>query len=253
MLISKNCVAWCLILIAGTRIALGQEVAGKKWCAAAVYQAEDSLDAKPDKNEDSQQCLAGLTNWIPGEFTVQVHAAEKSAEFQRISFPSPKPSGIPECDLVSCEWYPARGADGEVLHARAVVVVHESGRAMAVGKLISSELARRGCHAFLVELPGYGYRKFDTAASNAPSFVAGFQQGVADVRRARDAITALPQVDVGRIVLQGTSLGGFVASLTGALDQGFDRTVLLLSGGNLYGVLTQGAEDAKKTLERIRA
>jgi cephalosporin-C deacetylase-like acetyl esterase len=122
---------------------------------------------------------------------------------------------------------------------------------MHVGRLVAIELGRRGMHAFLVQLPGYGQRK--SVDFKQDDLVSVFTQGICDVRRARDAVAALPQVDAAHIGLQGTSLGGFVATLSASLDGRFDSVFLLLCGGDLHGVLTSGAKDAQKALDRLIA
>lgn len=76
------------------------------------------------------------------------------------------------------------------------------------------------------------------------------RQAVADVRRARDA-AALPGVDFGRIALQGTSLGGFVAATAGGLDRGFHRTFVMHAGGDLAGVLEGGRREAAEVREKL--
>ncbi|RMF43866.1 MAG: hypothetical protein D6753_04095 [Planctomycetota bacterium] len=48
-------------------------------------------------------------------------------------------------------------------------------------------------------------------------------------------------------------MGGFVATLAGSLDGRYDAHVLLLCGGDLYGILSRGQKDAAKTMERLRA
>jgi pimeloyl-ACP methyl ester carboxylesterase len=216
----------------------------------ARYKARDSLEAFEDSESDANLCLDELV-WTPAKFDVRVHGSieQKNVELR---YPSPRPCGVAKVDEVSAEWYPARDAEsGEILCRPAMVVVHESGSKMHVGRFIARDLARRGVHAFLVQLPGYGNRKSEQFQQD--DLVAVFKQGIADVRRARDAVAVLPEVDAKHIGLQGTSLGGFVATLAGSLDATFDSNFLLLCGGDLHGVLTSGGADAKKALERLIA
>jgi cephalosporin-C deacetylase-like acetyl esterase len=79
------------------------------------------------------------------------------------------------------------------------------------------------------------------------------QQAIADVRRARDAVAALPMVDRSVIGVQGTSLGGFVTATVAGLDHGYDRAFILLAGGNLHEVVLHGARDAAKVREKLAA
>lgn len=213
-----------------------------------TYTACDTLDITTDASEDANVCLNELA-WTPGKFDVTVHPLLNGTIAVDVQFASPKSTGIATVDLVTMEWYAARDTDGNLLVRPAVVVVHESGAGMRVGRWIATELARRGLHAFMVQLPGYGKRKSEEF--KPADLVAVFKQGVADVRRARDAVAAIPQVDKRHIGLQGTSLGGFVASLAGSLDDRFDSNTLLLCGADLHGVLTSGGSDAQKTLTRL--
>jgi cephalosporin-C deacetylase-like acetyl esterase len=123
---------------------------------------------------------------------------------------------------------------------------------MAVAKAFAEVLSRQGLHAFLIHLPGYGQRKSNDAQF-ADDLIEIFMQGIADVRRARDAIAALPCVSSAHVSVQGTSLGGFVACLAASLDSSFDAVHLCLCGGDLHGVLTTGNRDAEKTLRKLLA
>jgi hypothetical protein len=225
-----------------------------------VYRARDTVRIEVDPASDAADCLAGLA-WEPSAFEVTLQAMPDVVNGRRtipacwsVSFPSPRPSGVAVNDRVDCELYLARDeATGTVLRRPAVIVVHESGSRMQVGRMIATELARRGLHAFMVQLPGYGSRRSIGVEQREIELVDVFKQGIADVRRARDAAIALPFVDGRHIALQGTSLGGFVATVTAGLDEGFDCVYLLLCGGDLHRVLTEGGRDAAKALERLQS
>jgi cephalosporin-C deacetylase-like acetyl esterase len=148
------------------------------------------------------------------------------------------------------EWFAAHDSKNAICKAPAIVVVHESGSRMTVGRLIARGLSAQGLHAFLVHLPGYGPRRVEELKKIDLLFPA-LQQGIADVRRARDAVAALPVVDHSIVGLQGTSLGGFVAATVAGLDDGYDRVFILLAGGNLKDVVLQGSEDAAKTRKKL--
>ncbi len=130
------------------------------------------------------------------------------------------------------EWYQAKDESGAVLNAPAAVIVHESGSGMTVGRLIAQGLRQRGLHTFMIQLPYYGVRRAGEKPTGERVFAA-MRQAIADVRRAKDAVAAIPLVDSTRISLQGTSLGGFVTATTAGLDQGYHRVVIFLAGGDL--------------------
>jgi dienelactone hydrolase len=219
--------------------------------AGAAFPASDSLTVTDVEPGDAADCLQAL-RWEPSDFQVKLEDPHRGFGQWLVRFPSPKPQGDPLSDYVAMEWYMTRTEDGEIQQAPAVVVVHESGRNMVVGRLIARGLASMGVHAFLIQLPGYGERG-KPVAEDPQKFLGALQQAVADVRRARDAVAGLPYVDRHRIGLQGTSLGGFVAATVCGLDRGYDRQFIFLAGGNLHDVVLQGKRDAAKVRERLRA
>jgi len=83
------------------------------------------------------------------------------------------------------------------------------------------------------------------------NLIGALQQGIADARRAKDAVSTLPVVDQSRISLQGTSLGGFVTATTAGLDQSYHRVIVFLAGGDLYSVLMDGKKEASQVREEL--
>ncbi|MDP1562204.1 MAG: prolyl oligopeptidase family serine peptidase [Pirellulaceae bacterium] len=218
--------------------------------AGQVFSAQDSLDVAAVDPGDAADCLKGL-RWVPEDFSVTLEQPRRGFGLWLVRFPSPRPQGDANGDNVAMEWYATRNENGDIQTAPAVVVVHESGRNMAVGRLIARGLAGMGVHAFLIQLPGYGVRG-QPIADDPQKFLGALQQAVGDVRRARDAIAVLPHVDQKRIGLQGTSLGGFVTATVCGLDQSYDRQFVFLAGGNLHDVVLRGQRDAAKVRERLR-
>jgi dienelactone hydrolase len=241
-----------LLLLAGAdKPADCQEPDRKIPSIGAQYAAADSLNSTADPIPDAEDCLNGL-RWKPGKFTVECETAVENEGDLLVRFPSPVDSGDSVNDRVSMEWYAARDADKRPAQARAVIVVHESGRGMTVGRIFARGLNARGLHTFLIHLPGYGARY--TAAANRPERILdSMKQAVADVRRARDAALALPLVQRDVVGLQGTSLGGFVTSTAAGLDTAFHRVFILLAGGNLHDVVLQGKRDAAKVRQRLES
>lgn len=219
--------------------------------AGARFSANDSLVATPhDESADAEACLAGLC-WKPESFEVSIDDPWKAGDLC-VTFPSPRPVGNAGNDTVSMEWYVARDEDGDPKRAPACVVVHESGRGMDVGRLIARSLNAHGIHTFLLHLPWYGKRQPEAGKPTMEMVLPALAQGIADVRRARDAVAALPVVDAQRIAVQGTSLGGFVTATASSLDGGFDSTFILLAGGDLAGIIAHGAKDAAKFRDELK-
>lgn len=235
--------------ICGVGITFGDD--GALPAVGAVFQAKDTLDTAADGLVDAQACLEGL-RWKPGPFEVKLEKPRENEGDLLVRFPSPVSSGNSVNDLVSMEWYAARDKDRRPCAADCVIVVHESGRGMTVGRIFARGLNAQGLHTFLVHLPGYGARRTPDA-DRAEKMLDGLKQAVADVRRARDAAASLPLIS-GRVFgVQGTSLGGFVTSTAAGLDAGFDRVFILLAGGNLHDVVLKGQKDAAQVRRRLEA
>jgi dienelactone hydrolase len=242
---------WIWLLWLSPGIAVAQSVEPAAIELGGKFAAADSLNCGKEADADAQECLAGLA-WEPAEFEVRLEAAESGCGDWLVRFPSAKPIGNPINDLASMEWFAARDKQGKIRHARAVVVVHESGRQMTAGRIIARGFNSHGLHAFLLHLPGYGARR-DEKLTDVERGLKTMQQAIADVRRARDAVAALPVVDPTCIGVQGTSLGGFVTATTAGLDRGYDRVFILLAGGDLQEVVFNGAKDAAKAREKLTA
>ncbi len=143
-------------------------------------------------------------------------------------------------------WYQARDHDGALAAdlRPAVVVVHSLHPDLVIAQSIARALSRSGWHALIVEMPGYASRPGDQKRMTGITTLMYADQAVADTRRTRDAVAALPGIDPKRIHLQGTSLGGMIAAVAGSLDNGFVSTQLLVTGGDAMQVLKRGQKDA---------
>jgi dienelactone hydrolase len=244
-------VRWVLLSWFVPTIAWGAEPAAVEFGVGSKFAATDTLECGNESNPDARECLAKLS-WPKTTFTVRLEAPEPGCGAYLVRFPSARPVGNSTNDLVAMEWFAARDSNNAICRAPAIVVVHESGRRMTVGRLIARGLNGHGLHAFLLHLPGYGARRVEEQPK-LDLLLPALQQAVADVRRARDAVAALPVVDPSMIGLQGTSLGGFVTATVAGLDDGYDRVFILLAGGNLHDVVLHGSKDAAKTKEKLAA
>jgi dienelactone hydrolase len=242
---------WMLLLWSIPAIAFGDDAARSKIELGSKFSATDTLACGIESIEDAKECLAKLS-WRPTTFTVHLEAAEPGCGDYLVRFPSARPIGNSTNDLVSMEWFAAHDEDKHICTARAIVVVHESGRSMTVGRIIARGISGQGLHAFLIHLPGYGARR-DAELAKTDNMLPSLRQAIADVRRARDAVVALPVVDRSVIGVQGTSLGGFVTATMAGLDHGYDRVFILLAGGNLQDVVFNGAKDAANARKKLAA
>lgn len=217
------------------------------------FEARDSLGSLADPSPDAAAMLAEL-GFEPGSFTVRVRQDRPGPQDALVLFPSPRPRGDARNDTVVAEWYRARGRDGAFVGGPAVIVNHILDGRMRVARTIARVLASHGVHAFVVHMPDYGLRGDRRAREDPTRLLARCRQGVADVRRARDAVAVLPGVDGERVAIQGTSLGGFATALAASLDGAFSQVFVALAGGDLFEMVMHGGKDAGKVrAEMLRA
>ncbi len=219
--------------------------------SGSVFTAHDTFDCGVESSADASACLDGL-KWKCASFKVHCEPATGGFGDWLMRFPSPLPSGDPANDVVAMEWHMARDPAGAPTRAPAVVIVHESGRGMVAGRIFARGLQTHGFHTFLIHLPGYGART-SAFTSDIRQMLPGLKQAIGDVRRARDAVASLPQIDSAHISLQGTSLGGFVTATVAGLDGRYDKSFILLAGGNLADVLLKGERDAAAMRQQLTA
>lgn len=220
--------------------------------AEAVFIGTDTLQIGEEKSADARACLEGLC-WKGEQFNIRLQLPETNRGDWLVRFPSAVPLGNERNDLVALEWYLAKDKDGQPIKAPAFVIVHESGSNMMVGRTIAQMLRPKGVHTFLIHLPYYGLRRGPEGRPKGGNLVGILKQGIADTRRARDVVAALPYVDAPRIALQGTSLGGFVAATTAGLDHGYQQVFILLAGGDIHSALMNGKRDAAKVLAELKS
>lgn len=218
--------------------------------AVKQFTAQDSLTVLDDASTDARQCLDGL-RWDATSFSVTVQPGKHPHDPSIVRFPSPHPTGDAVNDLVALEWYAARDESDAVIDAPAIIVVHESGSKMEVGRLIAIALHAQGLHAFMIQLPTYGLRRPRDFVPRMELVSTVMKQGIADARRARDAVAVLPHVDARSISIQGTSLGGFVTATAAGIDRGFTTVHIMVAGGNLYDVIVNGQREAGQMREML--
>ena len=218
------------------------------------FAARDSLHIKPDASADAQAMLDDLA-WPAGPFQVLCQEIEGGGDDRfadaLVTFPSPRPSGDEVNDRVVMEWYAARDKQGQPVDASAMLVLHILDGRMRVARLIARTFAFSGTHAFVLHLPHYGRRRGPEFNDQKVPLLVRLRQGVADARRARDAIAALPHVRGDSIGIQGTSLGSFVTSMSAALDDAFDPVFITLGGADIHGMLLHGQRDSAKVREHL--
>jgi hypothetical protein len=219
--------------------------------AGEFFNVTDTLPDSVWQNaacDGEREVLSNLA-WKPETFTA--FSVDEGDADLAIKFPSPKPQGNPHWDLAVMDWHFARNRARQVISAPAVVVLDILQGGNVVAGFIARTLSRNGLHAFILHLPQNGRRAQPGIEHDWAHFLPSLRQGASDARRARDVAASLPMV-TGGVSLQGTSLGGFVATMAGSLDAAFDNNILALTGGDVYGVLTGGKMDAQRVRQSLR-
>jgi hypothetical protein len=198
---------------------------------------------------DGERQVVSSLLWEPQTFSAHT-VAEGDADLA-IRFPSPKPQGVEHWDEAVLDWFFARDKQGNVKTAPAVVVLDILQGGNLVSGFIARTLSKNGLHAFILHLPQNGRRTKPGAKHDWRYFLPSLKQGASDARRARDVVASLPTV-AGGVSLQGTSLGGFVATMAGSIDNAFDSVILALTGGDVFGVLSKGKMDAARVRQSLR-
>ncbi len=208
----------------------------------SAFAAHDTLAIEPD-NSPAANTLLEKVRWAPAPFTVRVLPCPRRCD-ARVAFPSPLPGGDERNDTVLLDWHAARDNSGRVVEAPAVVCLDILKSINVVSGLVGRTFARCGVHGFVMHMPQYVGRFNPAFPRSSKNLLARARQAVADARRARDAVVALPHV-LPQVGLQGTSLGGFLSSVAASLDNAFAPVFLVISGADLYRVITEGKLDAR--------
>lgn len=208
-----------------------------------LLHVSDTISAAPSADE-----VLGNLTW-PGTRFDAFCSHDPAAGDLELSFPSPLPQGIHRFDKVHLDWHIARER-GRFVRGPAMLVIDILEGNHIVANYIAKNLAKNGIHGFVLHMPQYGRRRLDTG-HDWSLFLPALRQAVGDARRARDVIASLPLV-TSTIGIQGTSLGGFIATLAAAIDDAFDPVLLALTGGDVYGVLSEGRADAAKVRHQLR-
>jgi len=214
------------------------------------FRATDTLRLTSDDTTDTTAMIRDLA-WTPGVFDVAARTTDSHAD-ATLRFPSPRPIGHRVSDRVSLDWHAARDCNGHLINAPAILVLDILQGGNIVSNFIARHFARKGIHGFTMHMPFTGERRDPSEKYDWNYFLPSLRQSIADARRARDVIAGLPGV-TGKISVQGTSLGGFVATVTAALDNAFSRNIITLAGGDVFRILNEGRADAALVRERLRS
>jgi len=114
-----------------------------------------------------------------------------------------------------------------------MLVLPPTGGPMELPKKFAAFYAEQG----FTTLAFYRRERFFNPDRDMEYNVHLIRQSVIDVRRAIDFLQTQPEVDINKLGLMGTSLGGIIGALATEADGRIKATALLVSAGNLPKIL----------------
>lgn len=149
-----------------------------------------------------------------------------------LRFPSPVESATPENNTVHAEYY---RPDGKGPFPAVIVLDVTAGNQM-LSRHIANHLARHGIAGLFVQMAYYGPRrppgsKLRLMSPDIFQTTRGVTQTVLDLRVASAWLESRPEIDGKKLGIMGTSLGSFIAALTGEMEPRLGRVCSLLGGG----------------------
>ena len=157
-----------------------------------------------------------------------------SVEVHRLTFPSPVTTPHAENNIVHADYYRPKGPGP----FPGVIVLDITAGDQSLSRGISTYLSGNKVAALFVQMAYYGPRrppgsKLRMLSTNMPRTIDAVTQTVLDCRTAAAWLACRPEIDAKRVGVMGTSLGSFVAALTGEMDERISRVAILLGGGGL--------------------
>lgn len=214
---------------------------------------------RPMKSESDPRLVALLKRYEepPGNvpWSMDRISTMPTYDVYDLQFPSPVVTATPENNTVWSEYYRCRGE----ARRPAVVVLHILDGRFRESRLICHYLAARGVDCVMLKMAYYGQRRpkdperVRAFTQDIDTVCEAVRQSAMDARRAARWLQSLPCVDASRISILGTSLGGFVASVASGVDGHFARSVLILAGGDLPGILTTKEREVASARRAIEA
>ncbi len=185
--------------------------------------------------------------------------ARPHVDGNRLTFPSPDPSGVPENDVVSCRLFEGRSK------GRAVIVLPHWNSMAANYEGMGNWLRRLGLTAVYVSLPYHDERRppgdlvgSGLVSANLGRTIRSCRQAVAD---ARAVVGWLRERGYRRIGVVGSSIGSSLASLVAAHEPRVKALAQLLTASDFGEVVWTGratrhvrqAFEGSLTLEQVNA
>jgi len=195
----------------------------------------------------------------PFSYRIESASQRPGYTMYRLTYPSPVVTAIEQNNTVPAEYYvpPTVRPGGPKLPA--VISMHILDGNMELVRMTCTVLATRGIPSLLFKLPYYGERgppEGPKALAKDPGLiVSSLTQGMEDMRRTIDLLASRPEIDPGKIGINGISLGAIVAATAAGREPRLGRVLLALSGGDLLTMIhhARETEELSKMLKALPA
>lgn len=180
------------------------------------------------------------------EYTRVLREQSETCTIYDLRYPSSIVSVSEINNTVPAELYlPANIAPG--MEMPGVVCLHIMGNgSFDLERMVCLALARQGVATLFFKLPHYGERGGTLGKAglvvSEDTLIEGFDQGVADARRAVDILSSLPEIDANHIGITGISLGGIQAASICRTEPRIGKAFLMLAGGGLKSIIGSARE-----------
>jgi dienelactone hydrolase len=149
-----------------------------------------------------------------------------------LTFPSPVKTAIAENNTVHAEYYRPTGKGP----FPAVIVLDITAGNQMLSRHLATHFAANGIAGLFVQMAHYGPRrpagsKVRLMSPDLAQTTAGVTQTVLDLRVAAAWLASRREIDPKQLGIMGTSLGSFLAALTGEMEPRLGRVAVLLGGG----------------------
>jgi dienelactone hydrolase len=168
------------------------------------------------------------------ELAHKVDLPSAEVRVSRLTFPSPVRTPHAENNTVHAEYYRPL-AEGRF---PGVIVLDITGGDQSLSRTLSTFLAQKGVAALFVQMAYYGPRRPPGSSlrlimPDVDHSLNAIRQTVLDMRAAAAWLASRPEIDGRRLGIMGTSLGSFLAALTGEMEPRLGRVAILLGGGGV--------------------
>jgi len=176
---------------------------------------------------------------IPRRFNARLMAENGHWRHYAIDFPVAFPGIFQDSNTAYADYFQPLASGKSPL----VILIHGWGDHSALPlRVMARGLARRGVHSLMLYLPFHSRRMSADMKKRSPNLTpdewfAGYRIGVTDVRQVVDWAQEKGEIDGGRIVVVGLSLGAFTGSIAMGVDRRITAGVFIVIGGNTTKIM----------------